>query len=384
MFQFRLIFSDQKTRARLGQIITPRGVVETPVFMPVGTLGSIKALMPEMVSSLGYKIILANTYHLYLRPGPEVIEKAGGLHSFMNWKGLILTDSGGFQVYSLASFREILPEGILFHSHLDGSEHFLTPQKALEIQLKLNSDILMVLDTCIPYPSEREETKRLTDLTHRWAEEFLSYWEGQGKKGKALFGIVQGGMYEDLRRESASFLRTLPFHGYAIGGLSVGEPSHLRNRMLEVSIEALPEEAPHYLMGVGTPLDLVEAVIRGVDMFDCVLPTRNARRGTLFTSQGALSIKKASFREDFSPLDPECDCYTCRNYTRAYLRHLFLSKELLVYSLLTLHNLTYYAKIIKAIKEALLQGHLEALREELFQKYHKTLKEEEDGPDDTF
>jgi len=384
MFKFKIIYSDKKTRARLGKLITPRGVVETPVFMPVGTLGSIKALIPEVVSSLGYKIILANTYHLYLRPGPEVIKKAGGLHSFMNWKGLILTDSGGFQVYSLASFRKILSEGILFRSHLDGSEHLLTPKKALDIQLKLNSDILMVLDTCIPYPSEKEETKKLTELTHRWAEESLSYWEACLRESKALFGIVQGGMYEDLRKESAKFIGGLPFQGYAIGGLSVGEPPELRNQMLEVAIDFLPEEAPHYLMGVGTPLDLIEAVIRGVDMFDCVLPTRNARRGSLFTSEGVIAIKNSRYKEDFSPLDPECDCYTCRNYTRAYLRHLFLSKELLVYSLLTLHNLTYYAKIVKNIKRAILEGTLLELRDRLYEKYHKTNKEVEDELSEVF
>lgn len=379
MFKFEIRFVDSKTGARIGKIITPRGVVETPVFMPVGTAGSIKALFPEMVSSLGYPIILANTYHLLLRPGPDVIEKIGGLHKFMNWKGLILTDSGGFQVYSLSSFRKIKSDGILFKSHLDGSEYFLTPESTLEIQLKLNSDILMVLDTCIPYPSEREETEKLTKLTHEWALKSLEFWEKNKREGKALFGIVQGGMYEDLRRHSAQFIGKLPFNGYAIGGLSVGEPFELRNKMLEIAVPELPEKVPRYLMGVGTPLDLVEAVMRGIDMFDCVLPTRNARRGTLFTSQGIISIKNSKYKEDFSPLDPECDCYTCRNYTKAYLRHLFHAKELLIYSLLTLHNLTYYAKIVKQIKEAIKSSSLEKLREHLSLLYQKSQEEENDG-----
>ncbi|BAU24132.1 queuine tRNA-ribosyltransferase [Caldimicrobium thiodismutans] len=384
MFLFKLLYSDSKTQARIGQIITPRGVIETPVFMPVGTAGTVKALFPELVASLGFSIILANTYHLLLRPGPEIIKNAGGLHAFMNWKGLILTDSGGFQVYSLSSFRKITSEGILFQSHLDGSEYFLTPEFALEIQLMLNSDILMVLDTCIPYPSDIEKTQILTELTHKWAIKSLEFWERNKKEGKAIFGIVQGGMFEDLRKESARFIANLPFNGYALGGLSVGEPFELRNAMLDIAIPELPEGAPRYLMGVGTPLDLVEAVIRGIDMFDCVLPTRNARRGSLFTSQGIISIKSSKYKEDFSPLDPECSCYTCRNYTKAYLRHLFLAKELLIYSLLTLHNLTYYAKIVRQIKEAVRTGNLSALREDLYLKYYKTSKEEDDGSDVNF
>ncbi len=384
MFKFEVLFSDPKTGARIGKLITPRGVVETPVFMPVGTSGSIKAVIPEYVSSLGYSIILANTYHLLLRPGPEIIEKAGGLHNFMNWKRLILTDSGGFQVYSLSSFRKIKPEGILFRSHLDGTEIFLTPEVSLEIQLKLNSDILMVLDTCIPYPSTRHETEELTQLTHTWALRSLEFWEKNKKEGKALFGIVQGGMFDDLRKESARFIGNLPFNGYAIGGLSVGESLELRNQMLEIVVPELPENSPRYLMGVGTPLDLVESVIRGVDMFDCVLPTRNARRGTIFTSQGIISIKNSKYKEDFSPLDPDCNCYTCRNYTKAYLRHLFLAKELLIYPLLTLHNLTYYAKIMSEIKEAIRGSRLEALREELYIKYYKSKEEERDESLDDF
>lgn len=377
MFKFRIKFEDKRSLARIGEVITCRGVFETPIFMPVGTLGSIKALFPEMVNSLGFPIILANTYHLYLRPGVDVIDKAGGLHSFMNWKGLILTDSGGFQVYSLASFCEIKEDGILFKSHLDGSSHFFSPEAVLDVQLKLRSDIMMVLDTCIPYPSDRKTTLYLTQLTHRWAEQSWIYWLENRKDDRALFGIIQGGMYEDLRKESARFIVNLPFDGYALGGLSVGEPLELRNRMIECAVEEIPYRAPRYLMGVGTPLDILEAVMRGVDMFDCVLPTRNARRGTLYTSEGIVSIKNACYKEDFTPLDPNCECYTCRHYNKAYLRHLFLSKELLVYSLLSLHNLYFYGKIIERIKEAILKGTLHALREEFIAKYYKT-KEEED------
>ncbi|MCS7198805.1 MAG: tRNA guanosine(34) transglycosylase Tgt [Caldimicrobium sp.] len=379
MFRFRVIKTDKNSKARLGLLMTPRGVVETPAFMPVGTQGSIKALPPEVVLSLDYKIILANTYHLLLRPGPEVIEKAGGLHSFMNWKGLIITDSGGFQVYSLARFREIRAEGILFRAPIDGTQHFLTPELSLEIQLKLQSDILMVLDTCIPYPVEMEEAKRLTQLTHNWALRSLEYWEKNKREGRAIFGIIQGGMWEELRKESTQFISALPFDGIALGGLSVGEPREMRNRVLAISTPYLPEEKPRYLMGVGTPLDIVEAVMHGIDLFDCVLPTRNARRGTLFTSKGQISIKNASFKEDFTPLDPECSCYTCRNYTRAYLRHLFQSKELLIYYLLSLHNLSYYGKIIKNIKSAIRKGELHNLREKLLELYQKTDQEDGDG-----
>ncbi|MFN3504649.1 MAG: tRNA guanosine(34) transglycosylase Tgt [Caldimicrobium sp.] len=377
MLKFRIKFKDKKSFARIGEVITCRGVFETPIFMPVGTLGSVKALFPEIVNSLGFPIILANTYHLYLRPGVEVIEKAGGLHSFINWKGLILTDSGGFQVYSLAPFCEIKNDGILFKSHLDGSSHFFTPEVVLEVQLKLGSDIMMVLDTCIPYPSDSNTTIHLTQLTHQWAEKSYIYWEKNKREDRALFGIIQGGMYENLRKESARFIVSLPFDGYAIGGLSVGEPLELRNRMIETAVEEIPWSLPRYLMGVGTPLDILDAVMRGIDMFDCVLPTRNARRGTLYTSEGIISIKNSCYKEDFTPLDPYCECYTCRHYSKAYLRHLFLSKELLVYSLLSLHNLYFYGKIIQRIKEAIIEGTLQALREEFISKYYRT-KEEED------
>ncbi|QER42262.1 tRNA guanosine(34) transglycosylase Tgt [Thermodesulfobacterium sp. TA1] len=372
MFKFKLLYESQTTKARIGRLITHRGVVETPVFMPVGTQATIKAVPPEKIASLGYRIILANTYHLYLRPGAEVVKDLGGLHRFMNWSRLILTDSGGFQVYSLSQFRKIKEDGIVFKSHLDGSEHFITPIEALEIQKKLGSDIAMVLDTCIPYPLSYEETKALTDLTHRWALESFKYKQRHENHKQAVFGIIQGGMFPDLRQKSTAFITSLEFEGYAIGGLSVGEPLELRNEMIEISTSLMPKNKPRYLMGVGTPLDIAEAVARGVDMFDCVLPTRNARRGSLFTSQGPLSIKSSKFKTDSEPIDPMCDCYTCRNFSRGYLRHLFHAKELLVYQLLTLHNLFYYAKLIEEIKQSIQQEKLPSLIQKLKTLYEKS------------
>ncbi len=370
---FRILAQDPHTPARVARLTTRRGVVETPVFMPVATAGSIKALPPEVVAGLGARIILANTYHLYLRPGLEVLKKASGLHRFMGWKRAILTDSGGFQVYSLSRFREIREEGVWFKSHLDGTEHLLTPEKSLEIQKVIGSDIRMVLDVCIPYPSSRKETQLLTTLTHTWAERSQRWWQKEAEEGVFLFGIVQGGMFEDLRRESASFLTGLNFAGYAIGGLSVGEPKEEMLKMLAASLEGLPKDRPRYLMGVGTPEDLVEAVALGVDMFDCVLPTRNARRGTVFTTQGKLSIRNATFKEDLRPLDPFCRCYTCRHYTRAYLRHLFNSQELLVYYLLTVHNLYFYLKLMAKIRLAIKKGEYAVFREKFYQKREEIL-----------
>ncbi len=376
MFQFKILAEDKKNKARLGLLITPRVVLRTPVFMPVGTQATVKALLPEMVSSLGFRIILANTYHLLLRPGVEIIKKAGGLHKFMNFNGAILTDSGGFQVFSLSPLRKITQEGILFKSHLDGTEIFLTPELAVEAQKSFGSDIMMSLDLCIPYPSSYEETNQATQLSHLFTERSLRAYEALSEPKGAIFGIVQGGMYPDLREKSAKFVGSLPFHGYAVGGLSVGEPATIRNQMIEIASKYLPEDKPRYLMGVGTPLDIVEAVIRGIDMFDCVLPTRNARRGTLFTSQGYLSLKNSKYKDDFSPLDPLCDCYTCRHYTKAYLRHLFLAKELLVYTLLTLHNLHYYAKLMNRLGDAILKSQLDKLREELAKIYQKDFIQE--------
>ncbi|WP_022854327.1 tRNA guanosine(34) transglycosylase Tgt [Thermodesulfatator atlanticus] len=356
-----------KTQARTGFLFTRRGVVETPVFMPVGTQASIKALTPDDVASLGARIILANTYHLFLRPGHELIARLGGLHQFMNWPRAILTDSGGFQVFSLAKFCRIEEEGARFKSHLDGQEYVLTPELAMEIQAALDSDIRMVLDTCIPHPCSYDETQRLTALTTRWERRSKKAWE-KNAKGSLLFGIVQGGMYEDLRRKSAEEIVSLGFDGYAIGGLSVGEPQELMLKMLEVSVSGLPEENPRYLMGVGTPEDILEAVARGVDMFDCVLPTRNARRGTLFTSQGKLAIKQARYKNDEKPLDPHCRCYTCRHYSRAYLRHLFLAGELLAYRLNTIHNLFFYLDFMEKIRQSIREGRFQEFKKAYYQQ----------------
>ena len=371
MFRFKILYKDKKSRARIGKIITHRGVIETPVFMPVGTQATIKSLFPECLKELGYRIILCNTYHLYLRPGADLIKELGGLHKFMNWDRLILTDSGGFQVYSLSQFRKITEEGVIFKSHIDGSEHFFTPIIALEIQKKLGSDIIMPLDTCIPYPSSYEEAKKLTDITHKWAQISKEYWKRKNIETQVLFGIIQGGMFEDLRKYSTKFLIDLDFKGYAIGGLSVGEPLELRNDMIEISTVLLPEEKPRYLMGIGTPFDIVEAVLRGIDMFDCVLPTRHARRGVVFTTKGLLNLRNAIYKNDKNPIDETCECYTCQNFERAYLRHLFHSKELLVYSLLTLHNLFFYSKLIEKIKKHILKGTLYSFKKELEIYYNK-------------
>ncbi|WP_456434332.1 tRNA guanosine(34) transglycosylase Tgt [Thermosulfuriphilus sp.] len=365
---FEILKREKATRARLGRLKTRRGEIETPVFMPVGTQATVKSLTPEEVWGLSAKIILANTYHLFLRPGHELIASLGGLHRFMNWPGAILTDSGGFQIYSLAKLTRIEPEGVWFKSHLDGSVRFLTPELAMEIQRALGSDIHMVLDTCIPYPLSLKDTERLTKLTTLWAE--------RSKKAASteslVFGIVQGGMYEDLRQKSAREIVSIGFDGYAVGGLSVGEPKGLMLAMLEASLAELPEDRPVYLMGVGTPEDIIEAVILGVDMFDCVLPTRNARRGTLFTSEGKIAIKRARFRDDPRPLDERCSCYTCRNFSRAYLRHLFMARELLAYRLNTIHNLHFYLELMRKIRQAIKEDRLMDLRETILRKEEKT------------
>ncbi len=376
MFKFKVIKKDSASRARIGKIITPRGVIETPVFMPVGTQGSIKAIPLNIVASMGYKIILSNTYHLYLRPGEEIIHQLGGLHKFIGWERLILTDSGGFQVYSLSQFRKITEDGVIFKSHLDGSEHFLTPVKAIQIQEKLGSDIMMVLDTCIPYPSSEEETQYLTNLTYKWAKISKKYWDKSKNPKQALFGIVQGGMFSQLRKENALKLVELNFDGYAIGGLSVGEPFSLRLEMTGLTTEVLPENKPRYLMGIGTPVDIVEAVSLGVDMFDCVLPTRNARRASLFTSEGVINLRNAKYKDDPLPIDPTCDCPVCQTYSRAYLRHLFQAKELLCYHLFTLHNLYFFSKFMEHLKKAILTKTFDNFKKEVYQTFRQDEKEE--------
>lgn len=362
---FTLHNNSSECAARRGEVRTRQGVFQTPVFMPVGTQGTVKAVTPENLLEMQAQIILGNTYHLFIRPGHELIERFGGLHNFMNWKGSILTDSGGFQIFSLKDLATITEEGAAFRSHLDGSKLFLSPEDAIRVQQSLGSDIMMCLDTCIPYPAAREEAIEATDLTTRWARRCR---EAHSKKDRLLFGIVQGGMYPDLRKEHAAALIDIGFDGYAIGGLSVGEEKNLMHEMTEVTVPSLPQEYPVYLMGVGTPEDLVEGVWRGVDMFDCVMPTRNARNGSLFTSRGKISIKNSRFRDDERPLDEECSCYTCRNYSRAYLRHLFQAREILSYHLNTIHNLHHYLNLMAGIRTAIENDSFAAFRKDFYSK----------------
>lgn len=371
--KYHLIKKDSKTKARLGILETPHGIIETPVFMPVGTQATVKSMTPEELKEIGATIILSNTYHLYLRPGHKIIEKAGGLHKFMNWDRAILTDSGGFQVFSLNSLRKITEDGVEFRSHIDGSRHFFTPEKVIEIQNALGSDIMMSFDECAPYPADYDYVKKSMELTIKWAERGKRAHKNTEKQ--ALFGIVQGGTYEDLRKECAQRLVDMDFHGYSIGGLSVGEPKNVMYDIVDLTTEYLPEDKPRYLMGVGSPDDLIEGVIRGVDMFDCVLPTRIARNGTVFTSKGKLIVRDAPYAEDFSPLDEECDCYTCRNYSRAYIRHLFKANEILAARLATLHNLYFLIKLMGKIREAIRQDRLLEFKKEFFKKYYGNKEE---------
>jgi queuine tRNA-ribosyltransferase len=354
-FRFEVTQKDSLSQARLGRVETDHGSFTTPAFLPVGTQGTIKSLTPEELIEIGVEAILGNTYHLYLRPGHETIKRLGGLHTFMHWGRPILTDSGGFQIFSLGSLRKIAEEGVTFQSHLDGSSHFLTPEKVLEIQRALGSDIAMVLDECVPYPSPYEYVKISMERTSRWAERSL---EVRRERDPALFAIVQGGVYRDLREKSVQTLMKMEFQGYAIGGLSVGEPKSMMSEVLKWTTPLLPENHPRYLMGVGTPEDILHAIMLGVDFFDCVLPTRNARNGTLFTSFGKISIKQAQYAEDKKPVDETCTCYTCRHYSRAYLRHLYLSKEILSSRLNTIHNLFYYIELLRRIRKAIQEGKL--------------------------
>jgi len=336
--------------------------------MPVGTLATVKSLSPEDLLSCGAQIILGNTYHLYLRPGCDVIQAFSGLHRFMHWERPILTDSGGFQVFSLARLRKITEEGADFQSHIDGSRHLLTPEKAIEIQLCLQSDILMCLDQCIAYPATQKEAAEALDLTTRWARRCKAAWMDRSDDGHALFGIVQGGMYPELRRASADALVEMGFPGYAIGGLSVGEPMDVMLEMAEITLGHLPRTSPRYIMGVGTPENLVELVSRGADMFDCVMPTRNARNGQLFTTNGTLNIGNARFRADTAPIDAACACYTCRHYSRAYLRHLYLSREILAYRLNTIHNIHYYIRLMGQMRNAIMNDVFDDFRKNFYEQ----------------
>jgi len=361
LFSYQLEIEDDS--ARCGKIVTRRGSIDTPVFMPVGTAATVKAMTPEVLTSIGAQIILSNTYHLHLRPGEDLIKTLGGLHIFMGWDGPILTDSGGYQVFSLARLMKISDEGVQFASHIDGSRRMLTPQKAIQIQEDLGSDIMMCLDECVAYPSPKDYMETSVARTSLWAMKSLD----AKKTDAALFGIVQGGMFPDLRAKSANDLTALPFDGYSIGGLSVGEGHDTMVQVLDQTVNYLPENKPRYLMGVGTPVDIVEAVARGVDMFDCVLPTRNARNGMLFTRNGKMSLKQAQYRQDPAPPDETCTCYTCRNFSRAYLRHLFVSGEILSSILNTIHNLHFYLELMSDIRHS--------IREQKFSDLKKKIKE---------
>jgi queuine tRNA-ribosyltransferase len=349
-FQFHLIKTEPETGARLGKIITPHGGVETPAFIPVGSQATIKSLTSDDLIEIGVEIISNNSYHLYLRPGHRTIEQLGGLHRFVNWNRPILTDSGGYQLFSLGKLREISADGVAFQSHIDGSKHFISPEIAMEIQRSLGADIIMSLDECIPYPVSYEYAVRSTSLTTQWARKCHEALRGNGQ---ALFGIVQGSMFEDLREKSAKELREIDFDGYAIGGLSVGESREVMFRMVSHTTPLLPRQKPRYLMGVGKPEDIIDAVMRGIDLFDCVIPTRNARNGMLFTSLGNLMIKNACYATDERPIEEGCRCYTCRRYSRAYLRHLYMAREMLAFRLNTIHNLHYYIHLIKGLRDAI-------------------------------
>ncbi|MCI6821867.1 MAG: tRNA guanosine(34) transglycosylase Tgt [Clostridiales bacterium] len=364
---YELIKTDPRTKARRGRVTTPHGTIETPVFMPVGTAATVKAMRPEQVEETGAEIILSNTYHLYLRPGHEIVREAGGLHRFMNWNKSILTDSGGFQVFSLGAMRKISEEGVQFRSHIDGSKHMLTPEKSMEIQNALGSDIIMAFDECAPYPADRQYVKDSLERTTRWLKRCKDYHKNTEKQ--SLFGIMQGGMYADLRKQSAEEIVELDLPGYAIGGLSVGEPKPLMYEMLDGCVDYLPKEKPRDLMGVGSPDCLFEGVERGIDMFDCVLPTRIARHGMAMTSVGRVNIKNAKYERDFTALDPNCDCYTCRNYSRAYLRHLFKADEILSSMLMTNHNIHFLVNTMKNIRKSIEEDRFLEYKKEFYDSY---------------
>ncbi|WP_342525289.1 tRNA guanosine(34) transglycosylase Tgt [Chryseomicrobium sp. FSL W7-1435] len=365
--RYELLKKDKQTGARLGIVHTPHGSFETPTFMPVGTQATVKTMSPEELKGMDAGIILSNTYHLWLRPGNDIIREAGGLHKFMNWDRAILTDSGGFQVFSLSDMRKIEEEGVHFRNHLNGDKLFLSPEKSMEVQNDLGSDIMMAFDECPPFPASHEYMKASVERTSRWAERCMTAHTNTDKQG--LFGIIQGGEYEDLRRQSAQDIISLDFPGYAIGGLSVGEPKDVMNRVLEFTTPLMPDNKPRYLMGVGSPDSLIDGAIRGVDMFDCVLPTRIARNGTMFTKKGRLVIKSAKFARDFGPVDETCDCYTCKNYSRAYLRHLFKADETFGLRLASTHNLHFLMNLMKDVRQAIREDRLLDFKEEFFEEY---------------
>lgn len=362
--QFTIYATEEKARA--GELVTSHGRIKTPVFMPVGTKATVKAMLPEELTNMGVQIILGNTYHLHLRPGEKTIQKLGGLHKFMNWKGPILTDSGGFQVFSLSQLNKLTEEGVEFKSHIDGAKIFLSPEISMQIQMDLGSDIIMAFDECPPYPCTPEAMKKSMDITSRWLKRSKA---AMTRPESLLFGIIQGGLDEKLRLQHMDEVCSLDLPGYALGGFSVGEPIEEMHKILAKIAYKMPSSKPRYLMGVGTPLDLILAIDSGIDMFDCVMPTRVARNGNLFTWQGKVSIKRAEYKEDSSPLDPDCDCYTCKNYSKAYLRHLFMNGEILASRLNTIHNLYFYTKLMEKSREAILQGRWTQFKQEVLPKF---------------
>ncbi|MBN1154207.1 tRNA guanosine(34) transglycosylase Tgt [candidate division KSB1 bacterium] len=370
--KFKIEHTDKETSARAGILELAHGMVKTPVFMPVGTQATVKTLTPDELVDVDAEIILANTYHLYLRPGHELIEQLGGIHRFASWRRPVLTDSGGYQVFSLTDLNKVKQEGVYFRSHLDGSYHTFTPEYVIRIQRSLGSDIMMVLDECLPYPSTENQVRDSIKLTLQWAERSLrEYHQTSPLYGhdQTLFAIVQGGSYEALRRESASALTELEFPGYAIGGLSVGEPKQIMYDMTSICTAILPVEKPRYLMGVGKPEDLIQGIENGIDMFDCVMPTRNGRKGAVFTHQGMTILKNAGNKDDDSSIDPECDCYTCRNFSKAYLRHLFKAEEILGMRLASLHNLYFYIQLMKTARSAILANRFKEFKNDFFSRY---------------
>jgi len=369
MTGFRLIKTCPRSNARAGELATPHGTVPTPVFLPVGSQGAVKTLTPAEVKALGINMVLANTYHLYLRPGIGVIEKLGGLHNFMGWDGTILTDSGGYQVFSLAPLRKVSDEGVTFRSHIDGSQHHLTPELAIQYQESLGADIIMVLDECPAHDDSPDKVKKATERTNRWAERCL---KARKRSGQALYAIVQGGIFPELRRQSAEYLTSLDFPGYAIGGLSLGEPKKTTLSMIEETVAFLPESKPRYLMGVGSPEDIVEAVARGCDIFDSALPTRVARNGALFTWQGRVNITNAAYADMEQPIVDGCGCYSCRHFSAAYLHHLFNAGELLAYRLATIHNLSFITELMVKIRSAVLNGAFPAFKKDFLASYQPT------------
>ena len=370
-FSFELIKTDPETGARAGILHTPHGDIETPVYMPVGTQATVKGMLPRDVKDAGSQIILANTYHLYMRPGDDIVKRAGGLHRFMNWQGPILTDSGGFQVFSLADLNKITDEGVWFRSNVDGSKHFFTPEKAMEVEENLGADIIMAFDQCSEYGYTHEQAKKAMIRTGNWLERCYRHHEAQNLPHQALFPIIQGNVYKDLREESLN--RCLPFvkHGIAIGGLSVGEPKDIMYDVLDFLQDKMPADVPRYLMGVGSPDCLIEGTLRGVDMFDCVLATRIARNGTAMTSHGKVVVRNGAYKADFTPLDEECDCYCCKNYTKAYLRHMVNAGEMMGAMLLSIHNITFLHKLMRGLRKSILGGYVKDYVKEFYGKYGK-------------